>query len=107
MNFVRNRKAVSASRASLNGIAGHQAAMKAIGNQLSGKSRDRMSSEDIAKQSVQKSSPSAVDIDIPTRVKSWANPKRSILVDNSPESKMRVTHSIDNLAAKYAEEGPL
>lgn len=32
MNFVRNRKAVSASRASLNGIAGHQAAMKAISN---------------------------------------------------------------------------
>jgi hypothetical protein len=29
-NFVRNRKAVSASRASLEGIAGHQAAMAAI-----------------------------------------------------------------------------
>ena len=29
-SFVRARKAVSASRASLNGIAGHEAAMKAI-----------------------------------------------------------------------------
>ena len=31
-SYVRNRKAVKASRASLNGIAGHQAAMKALGN---------------------------------------------------------------------------
>lgn len=29
-SFVRNRKAVSASRASLEGIAGHQAAMAAL-----------------------------------------------------------------------------
>jgi hypothetical protein len=30
-SFVRKRKAVSASRAALNGIAGHQAAMKFLG----------------------------------------------------------------------------
>ena len=30
--FIRARKAVSASRASLNGIAGHKAAMNALGN---------------------------------------------------------------------------
>jgi hypothetical protein len=30
-SYVRSRKAVKASRASLNGIAGHQAAMKALG----------------------------------------------------------------------------
>lgn len=34
MNFVRNRKAVSASRASINGIAGHAAASKAMGRSL-------------------------------------------------------------------------
>jgi hypothetical protein len=94
-SFVRSRKAVKASRASLNGIAGHQAAMKALGNQMSRKSRDRMSSENIAKRSVQ------IDSDNASR-----NIK-PITVDNSPESKIRVTHSIDNLAAKYAEEGPL
>ena len=31
-SYVRSRKAVKASRASLNGIAGHQAAMKALGS---------------------------------------------------------------------------
>ena len=39
-SYVRNRKAVKASRASLEGVAGHQAAMKALGGAAS-KAKDK------------------------------------------------------------------
>ena len=76
-NFVRNRKAVKADRSTEMGLAGHAAARDAIN---------------------------------PSRAAAKDNPNsgvRAIKLDGSFESNARKRQMLDNLAAKYAEEGPM
>ena len=85
--FIRNRKAVKADRSTEMGIAGHEAATNAI-NSHSGTARDR-------------------DAVNPTRAVTPNSGVRAIKLDGSFESNARKRQMIDNLAAQYAEEGPL